>query len=108
MPSDLTSKLRKYYASTNHSGLLMIGTLSLLMACTTVKSTATGGEDGKLPPCPASPNCVSSDATDAAYRIEPYRLRVAPGEAWQVLLEVVAALPQHLLQPLRHAVAKGG
>ncbi len=95
MSSDLTPKLRKYNAfPTNRSGLLMSGALSLLMACATVKSTASGGEDGKLPPCPASPNCVSSDATDAAHRIEPYRLRVAPGEGWQALLEVVATLPR--------------
>ena len=94
MSSDLTSKLRKYFVSSNRSGLLLSGALSLLMACTTVKSTASGGEDGKLPPCPASPNCVGSDATDAAHRVEPYRLRVAPGEGWQALLEVVAALPR--------------
>ncbi|MFO1433494.1 MAG: DUF1499 domain-containing protein [Candidatus Competibacteraceae bacterium] len=94
MSGDLTSKLRKYEASTNRRGLLLGGALSLLMACITVESTASGGEDGKLPPCPASPNCVSSDATDSSHRVEPYRLRVAPGDGWQVLLAVVAALPR--------------
>jgi uncharacterized protein (DUF1499 family) len=72
----------------------MICALSLLLACTTVKSTASGGHDDKLPPCPASPNCVSSDATDEAHRVEPYRLLVAPQQGWQALLEVVAALPR--------------
>jgi len=72
----------------------MICALSLLLACTTVRTAASGGHDDKLPPCPASPNCVSSDATDEARRVEPYRLRVAPGEGWQVLLEVIAALPR--------------
>ena len=79
MSSHLTSKLTEYYAfPTNRSGLLMICALSLLLACTTVKSTASGGHDDKLPPCPASPNCVSSDATDEAHRVESYRLLVAP------------------------------
>jgi len=72
----------------------MICALSLLLACTTVKSTASGGQDDKLPPCPASPNCVSSDATDEAHRVEPYRLLVAPQQGWQTLLEVVVALPR--------------
>lgn len=94
MSSDLTSKLKKYPIATYRSGLLLSGALSLLMACTTVKSTASGGEDGKLPPCPASPNCVGSDATDAAHRVEPYRLRVSPAEGWRTLFEVVAALPR--------------
>ena len=95
MSKHLTSKLTEYYAfPTNRSGLLMICALSLLLACTTVKSTASGGHDDKLPPCPASPNCVSSDATDEAHRVEPYRLLVAPQQGWQTLLEVVVALPR--------------
>ncbi len=95
MSRHLTSKLTEYYAfPTNRSGLLMICTLSLLLACTAVKSTASGGQDDKLPPCPASPNCVSSDATDEVHRVESYRLLVASRQGWQVLLEVVAALPR--------------
>ena len=79
MPSDLTSKLMEYCAlPTSRSSLLTLCALSLLLACTTVKSTASGGQDDNLPPCPASPNCVSSDATDEAHRVEPYRLLVAP------------------------------
>lgn len=95
MPSDLTSKWTEYCAlPTSRSSLLTLCALSLLLACTTVKSTASGGQDDQLPPCPASPNCVSSDATDAAHRVEPYRLRIASEEGWQTLLEVVAALPR--------------
>ena len=95
MSKHLTSKLTEYYAfPTSRSSLLTLCALSLLLACTTVKSTASGGQEDKLPPCPASPNCVSSDATDAAHRVEPYRLLVAPQQGWQTLLEVVTALPR--------------
>ena len=72
----------------------MVCALSLLLACTTVESTTSDGRNDKLPPCPASPNCVSSDATDAARWVEPYRLRVASEEGWQALLEIVTALPR--------------
>ncbi|MDE3156490.1 MAG: DUF1499 domain-containing protein [Acidobacteriota bacterium] len=47
-----------------------------------------------LPPCPATPNCVSSDATDAPHAIDPFRLTVPPDEAWRVIRTVVAALPR--------------
>lgn len=95
MSKHLTSKLTEYYAfPTNRSGLLMICALSLLLACTAMKSASSGSHDDKLPPCPASPNCVSSDATDKAHRVEPYRLLVAPRQGWQALLEVLAALPR--------------
>lgn len=59
-------------------------------ACTSNKVT-TGIVDGRLAPCPESPNCVSSDATDEAHRVEPYRLTATPREAWHGLQNVVAA-----------------
>ena len=50
--------------------------------------------EGRLSPCPKSPNCVSSDASDAVHHIEPYRLRVASEVAWQQLQTVIASLPR--------------
>ncbi len=35
----------------------------------------------RLSPCPASPNCVSSKAVDAAHRIEPFAYGGEPGDA---------------------------
>lgn len=53
-----------------------------------------GLHNGKLAACPASPNCVSSEATDAQHYIEPFRLTVPAAEAWKVVQAVVADLPR--------------
>jgi len=48
-----------------------------------------------LPPCPASPNCVSSDAEpDSGHFAEPYRLLVEPAEGWSQLTDTMKALPR--------------
>jgi len=47
--------------------------------------------DNRFAPCPDKPNCVSSDATDEKHRIEPYRLKASPLDAWHGLQNVVAA-----------------
>jgi uncharacterized protein (DUF1499 family) len=49
---------------------------------------------GAFAPCPASPNCVSSDATDAGHRVEPLAFEGTPAEAWRAARKAVAALPR--------------
>jgi uncharacterized protein (DUF1499 family) len=53
-----------------------------------------GLRDGRLAPCPASPNCVSSDARDAEHAVEPLRLAQPAERAWRAIREAVAALPR--------------
>jgi uncharacterized protein (DUF1499 family) len=48
----------------------------------------------KLAPCPPSPNCVCSDATDRSHRVEPFELALEPREAWQAARAAVSALPR--------------
>ncbi len=48
----------------------------------------------RLAPCPASPNCVSSDARDARHAIAPLALAAPPQEAWRAARDAVAALPR--------------
>lgn len=48
----------------------------------------------RLATCPASPNCVSSDAADARHYIQPLRLAVPAAEAWSVVKDIVADLPR--------------
>jgi len=69
---------------------LAICLLLLLSACGS-NNVPTGVVDGHLTPCPESPNCVSSDAMDELHRVEPYRLKVAPEQAWRGLREAVEA-----------------
>lgn len=49
---------------------------------------------GRLAPCPDSPNCVSSEATDALHAIAPLRIRGDAEAAWQGLAAHLATLPR--------------
>jgi uncharacterized protein (DUF1499 family) len=50
----------------------MIVMLSMLViGCTGVRPADLGVKDGKLAPCPSSPNCVSSQGSDTAHAIDP-------------------------------------
>ncbi len=53
-----------------------------------------GLKNSKLAACPTSPNCVSSDASDAKHRIDPFLLTAPPAEVWQKVQSSVAALPR--------------
>ena len=50
--------------------------------------------EGVLAPCPASPNCVSSDAGDEAHRVDAISISGDVAAAWAAAREVVAALPR--------------
>jgi len=52
-----------------------------------------GVRDGRLAPCPASPNCVTSDAADDTHRIAPLACRGSREAALATLAKVVAAQP---------------
>ena len=43
----------------------------LIIGCTGVRPVNLGIKDGKLAPCPSSPNCVSSQSTDREHVVEP-------------------------------------
>lgn len=53
-----------------------------------------GIKDGKLAPCPASPNCVSSqaDAADAEHAIEPLTYATSGAEAMAALKSIVEGM----------------
>jgi len=48
-------------------------------------STATQASAKQLPACPSSPNCVSSQATDADHAIAPFKIVGNVEEAWTAL-----------------------
>ena len=55
---------------------------------------APEGSGPGMPPCPTSPNCVSSEAGDPLHAVAPFLLRVPAQEAWPVVREEVAKLPR--------------
>lgn len=55
--------------------------------------TAGASTESSLPPCPGSPNCVSTQATDK-HAIAPLRYTSTQGEAMRRLLMVLRAIPR--------------
>lgn len=49
---------------------------------------------GKLPPCPESPNCVSSDAPPGSHFIAPFMIVGDPAKAWQAVVQTVSTWPR--------------
>jgi uncharacterized protein (DUF1499 family) len=68
----------------------LVAVVLLLTACASNPGTS-GLVDNRFIPCPDTPNCVSSDATDEGHRVAPYRLKASAQEAWHGLQNVVAA-----------------
>ena len=80
---------------------LRIGLLISLSVCTSIAAGCGGrmpqaleNGSGRLAACPASPNCVSSDATDEIHAIPAYRIRGDAGTAWKALESQLAGLPR--------------
>lgn len=63
-----------------------------VMARTARMPENLGARQGRLAPCPSSPNCVSSQAEDASHRVAPLEFEGSAGEAWQAALAATASL----------------
>jgi uncharacterized protein (DUF1499 family) len=57
-------------------------------------ASAAGPGDADLPPCPPSPNCVSSGDPDPARRVDPIPFSVTATEAREALETVVRSFPR--------------
>ena len=66
----------------------------LLSACSGNPPGNLGVSDGCLAPCPQSPNCVSSQASDEAQRIEPLPLKGSPSQTQALLARLLADEPR--------------
>jgi uncharacterized protein (DUF1499 family) len=80
-----------------HRGKILIaaGMLVLLgLAVPIMTEAPRNGSSNSLQPCPSSPNCVSSLASDETHRIEPFRFSGSAEEAWKSLGLVLRDLPR--------------
>jgi uncharacterized protein (DUF1499 family) len=68
--------------------------LMSLFSFTGTRPANLGVHDSRLAPCPASPNCVSSDDADAVHAVRNFQLIVPADEAWQEVRAIVASLPR--------------
>lgn len=53
-----------------------------------------GVQDGRLAPCPQTPNCVTSQATDSTHAIDPLAYQGSASEAYQALIQVLGVAPR--------------
>lgn len=64
--------------------------LLFIIAMTLTNVTLANTSDKKnLPPCPESPNCVSSQAQDAGHYIAPFKITGDPDKAWAALKNAI-------------------
>ncbi|HEY2251457.1 MAG TPA: DUF1499 domain-containing protein [Planctomycetaceae bacterium] len=73
--------------------LLPIVGLAVLSALSR-KPSNLGVVNGRLAPCPDSPNCVSTQAADAGHRIDPIPFSGPPAAALTKIESIVATLPR--------------
>ncbi len=74
--------------------LPLLATLLLLAGCAGTPPDNLGVRDGRLAPCPPSPNCVSSQATDDGHRVAPLRYTDSRDAAQARLREIIESSPR--------------
>ena len=76
--------------------LLVLGVLAgvlLAVLSWSAKAPPLGLQDGRLRPCPATPNCVRSErGTAPSGRIDPLRFAGEPGPAWRKAKQALEAM----------------
>jgi uncharacterized protein (DUF1499 family) len=67
--------------------------LSVMLAgCSGVRPANLGVKDGKLAPCPASPNCVSSQSADKEHAVAPLSYATSAPQAMADLKKVILGM----------------
>jgi uncharacterized protein (DUF1499 family) len=75
-------------------GILVAGTTALMaILARVVKSPANlGVKEGRLAPCPNSPNCVSTQSQDPRHKIDPIPYTTSAVEAKAALAKIIQAM----------------
>lgn len=69
--------------------LLTVGALALMSACAGERPNNLGVTEGRLAPCPTSPNCVSSQTEGESQRIPPLSFTGDAEAAFARLMQVL-------------------
>lgn len=65
-----------------------------VMSATSRRPTTLGVREGRLAPCPDSPNCVSTQADREHQRMDSIPLTIDAAEAMRALQRVISAIPR--------------
>jgi len=66
--------------------------IMMMLGCSAYRPLNPGITDGKLSPCPDSPNCVSSQSSDKGHFIEPVRYEGTEQKAMERLIDVIQGM----------------
>ena len=66
----------------------------LMVGCSGTRPTHLGVHEGKLAPCPSSPNCVSTQSTDPKHRMAPIAYTSSLEEARDRVEKILRAMPR--------------
>jgi len=80
-------------ASIRSRGILILIVMALV-SCAGTRPVNLGLTDGRLAPCPPSPNCVSSDAPPGSHFIAPLTFDGDAEVAWQAAKQAVQEMPR--------------
>ena len=80
--------------SLHYSLTSAIATPMALFSCSGTRPTNIGVTNGKLLACPNSPNCVSSQSTDAEHKIAPLTYTGDSAKALADLKAVISSMPR--------------
>jgi len=66
----------------------------VMIGCHGMRPPHLGVNDGRLAPCPYSPNCVSSQSTDASHSVVPLTYSGRAADAMKTLTAIVQTFPR--------------
>jgi uncharacterized protein (DUF1499 family) len=79
-------------AGTDRTVVSFVVLSMLIIGCSGVRPANLGMKDGKLTPCPSTPNCVSSQSSDKAHAIEPLLFTGTVSEAHAALNSIILSM----------------
>jgi uncharacterized protein (DUF1499 family) len=74
------------------NGFAVFSLTVMMLGCSACRPLNLGITDGRLSPCPDSPNCVSSQSSDKRHFIEPVRYEGTEQRAMGRLITVVQGM----------------
>ena len=79
-------------AGTERMLSLVVMLSMLVIGCAGVRPANLGIKDGKLAPCPSSPNCVSSQGSDREHAVEPLSFLGTVSGAHAALRQIILSM----------------
>lgn len=79
----------------------------LMVSCAGTRPSNLGVRDGRLAPCPKSPNCVSTESSDEKHRIDPLVYTTSLEEARGRVVEILRGMPRTRVVTLEEGYTHG-